>query len=89
MICKENHESIQAIMAELPTDQGGWGRHKCAACAYERGYRDGMEHVEVIHLADIMNSLPESQAGKQRHKSPLVAYMRGYSDGITDSYKQG
>lgn len=24
-------------MVTLPTDQGGRGRHKCAACAYERG----------------------------------------------------
>lgn len=86
MICKENHDSIQGIMEGLPFDQGGLGRHKCAACAYERGYRDGMGHVEVINLADIMNSLPESQAGKQRHKSPVVAYMKGYSDGITKSY---
>lgn len=87
MICKENHDSIQGIMADLPFDQGGLGRHKCAACAYVRGFRDGMNHIEVINLANIMNDLPESQAGKQRHKSPVVAYMKGYSDGIIQSYQ--
>jgi hypothetical protein len=38
MICKKNHPNIQTIMKKLPIDQGGKGRHKCSACAYEIGF---------------------------------------------------
>lgn len=87
MICKKDHSRIQSIMEHLPIDQGGWGRHKCAACAYEKGYQDGLNHVEQIDLEKIMKELDHSQAGAQRHKSPQAAYAKGYYDGITDSYK--
>lgn len=30
MLCNKDHSSIQKIMQELPDDQGGIGRHKCA-----------------------------------------------------------
>ncbi len=33
MACKKNHSLVQQIMSNLPYDQGGIGRHKCAACA--------------------------------------------------------
>lgn len=39
MLCNKDHSSIQKIMQELPDDQGGIGRHKCA---YMRGYYDGI-----------------------------------------------
>ena len=41
MACKKDHTQIQRIMSTLPTDQGGVGRHKCAACAYEAGFEEG------------------------------------------------
>ena len=86
MTCKKNHSKIQHIMSMLPDNQGGVGRHKCAACAYERGYDDGINHVELINLRQIIDGLEESQAGAQRHKSPHVAYTKGYLEGITKSY---
>lgn len=87
MACAKDHSTIQVIMTTLPFDQGGWGRHKCAACAYEQGYQDGLNHVERIDLAEIMKNLPESQARAQRHKSPQAAYVKGYYDGIIASYR--
>ena len=42
MACNKDHSAIQGIMAQLPYDQGGRGRHKCAACAYEIGYKLGL-----------------------------------------------
>ena len=87
MICKKDHSRIQSIMEHLPIDQGGGGRHKCAACAYEKGYQDGLNHIEQIDLEKIMKELDHSQAGAQRHKSPQAAYAKGYYDGITESYK--
>ena len=86
MACNKDHSNIQHIMCSLPFDQGGLGRHKCAACAYEKGYQDAFNHVETINLSQILNELDESQAQAQRHKSPHAAYAKGYLDGITDSY---
>lgn len=75
-------------MLSLPIDQGGIGRHKCAACAYEQGYQDGLNHKEIINLESILSNLEESQAKGQRHKSPHAGYAKGYYDGIADSYKK-
>lgn len=46
MACQKDHSNIQSIMALLPYDQGGRGRHKCAACAYEKGYELGLRMAE-------------------------------------------
>lgn len=74
-------------MATLPVDQGGKGRHKCAACAYELGYKDGLDLREQIDLGSILDNLEESQAKEHRHKSPHAAYVRGYLDGVEEYYK--
>lgn len=86
MACKKDHSSIQSIMESLPIDQGGDGRHKCAACAYEQGFLDGQNMVLQIDLNRLLDSLEDSQAKNQRHKSPLAAYAQGYKDGITYHY---
>ncbi len=36
MLCNQK-DRYNASFQELPNDQGGKGRHKCAACAHERG----------------------------------------------------
>ena len=87
MACKKDHSEIQDVMEKLPVDQGGWGRHKCAACAYEQGYHDGLSHRNQIDFDEIMRGLDESQAQAQRHKSPHAAYALGYANGVADSYK--
>lgn len=86
MACKRDHSAIQGIMATLPIDQGGKGRHKCAACAYERGRELGRQMTEDFKIGDILNSLDESQAQNQRHKSPHAAFAKGYLDGVCDAY---
>ncbi len=87
MICKKEHSKIQQIMSKLPIDQGGIGRHKCAACAYEKGFIDGRNHKEKIDLEELLTNLDDSQAKEQRHKSPHAAYAKGYYDGVVSSYK--
>ena len=77
MACNKDHSDIQNLMATLPTDQGGKGRHKCAACAYELGFNAGYCLEETVRIGDVLNSLEESQAGAQRHKSPHAAYALG------------
>lgn len=81
--CNQDHRNWP-FFESLPHDQGGYGRHKCAGCAYELGYQAGLERQEVIHLD--LDSLPESQAGVVRHKSPHAAFAMGYMDGVHASY---
>lgn len=82
MACKKNHSELSNIMNNLPYDQGGVGRHKCAACAYEKGYKAGYSLKEELDINEVLNGLEESQAGSQRHKSPHAAYALGYYDGV-------
>ena len=71
MACKKDHSAIQKIMFNLPVDQGGKGRHKCAACAYEKGFEAGKELKEVIDLSEIFDSLEESE----KEKSLMIAQL--------------
>lgn len=86
MACNRDHSNIQNVMANLPFDQGGRGRHKCAACAYEKGYELGLRMEENFSIANILDSLEDSQAQNQRHKSPHAAFAMGYLQGVTDAY---
>ncbi|MFD2542572.1 hypothetical protein ACFSSB_09610 [Lacinutrix gracilariae] len=82
MACKKEHSETDVIVSDLPIDQGGAGRHKCAAYAYEIGYQHGLERSENINLGDTLDSLVESQKGQRRHKSPHAAYALGYLNGV-------
>ena len=84
MTCNKNHR-YDSRFNNLPVDQGGTGRHHCAGCAYDRGYKNGLERKEKLDLD--LDSLPDSQAGTVRHKSPHAAYAAGYLAGVEDSYK--
>ena len=84
-ICNENHRYDQ-MLSDLPDDQGGQGRHKCAGCAYEKGFNSGVNFEENINID--LDSLDESQAGAVRHKSPHAAFAQGYLDGINSVYNQ-
>jgi hypothetical protein len=81
--CIQAHRFTSAFQS-LPESQGGPGRHKCAACAYGKGYQDGFQLKENLVLD--LHTLPESQAGSVRHKSPHAAYALGYLDGVTAHY---
>lgn len=82
--CQKAHR-YDPDFSKLPDDQGGSGRHKCAGCAYDRGYEAGLERREVLHLN--LDTLPDSQAGAVRHKSPHAAFAWGYLAGVRDSYR--
>lgn len=81
--CKLTHRYDPQFEA-LPDDQGGQGRHKCAACAFQKGYQSGFALQEVMALD--LHDLPESQAGTVRHKSPHAAYALGYLRGVEARY---
>ena len=88
MACSKDHSKIQDIMSKLTVDQGGIGRHKCAASAYEKAFEDELQLKEKIDLTKVLSDLEESQAGNQRHKSPHAAYVKGYYDGVLEHYNQ-
>lgn len=85
-ICDKDHRSAETFES-LPHDQGGHGRHRCAGCAYDKGYAAGVSREEVIAMN--LDALPESQAGTVRHRSPHAAFARGYLDGVEESYSNG
>lgn len=83
MDCTKSHRYEEKFQ-DLPDNQGGPGRHKCAGCAYEFGYQAGHNRANKISID--LNSLPSSQAGSVRHKSPHAAFALGYLDGVLASY---
>ena len=83
-ICKKSHR-YDSKFDSLPGDQGGAGRHRCAAYAYDNGFEDGFALKEQVNLN--LDNLPESQAGTIRHKSPHAAYALGYKNGVSEKYK--
>jgi hypothetical protein len=84
MLCKKDHRYEQMFL-QLPYDQGGDGRHRCAGCAYEAGLIAGRARAEQVNLD--LDSLPGSQAGTVRHKSPHAAWALGYLNGVRESYE--
>ena len=82
MACNKNHDDVQHIMKNLPTDQGGVGCHKCAACAYKVGSAAGYNLDGSLSIDGVLANLDESQARAQRHESPHAAYTLGYYHGV-------
>lgn len=81
--CTQDHR-YDSMFTPLPDDQGGKGRHRCAGCAYDRGYKQGLQRDESPTIE--LDSVPESQAGSVRHQSPHAAWALGYLHGVHDSY---
>lgn len=64
MKCKHGSSAPNAINS-LPESQGKPGRHKCAACCYDAGYRAGMANVaSIIHDARVTHARKSTAARK-------------------------
>lgn len=48
----ETSPHLDQILEELPENQSGAGRHKCAYCAYEAGLRAGLEDALGKRICD-------------------------------------
>lgn len=83
-MCNKGHR-YENMFLGLPDDQGGDGRHKCAGCAYDEGFKAGLDRAENIGVD--LTLLKESQAGTVRHKSPHAAWALGYMHGVMKSYE--
>ncbi len=78
-VCNKNHRYAQEF-ENLPLSQAEDGRHKCAGCAYEKGFEHGLNN-QRRNYEKIVQTLPDSQAGTVRHKDASEAYAAGYADG--------
>ena len=53
----ENHRRpLDGVMAGLPANQSGAGRHKCPYCAYEAGFDAGLQRAGEIIRDFILKS---------------------------------
>ena len=80
-ICKKDHR-YRKEFESLPYDQGGYGRHVCCGCAYERGIKDASSNKPLADCS-VLTQLPLSQAGTIRHRDAYEAYKAGYKAGLS------
>lgn len=78
-ICRLSHR-YSAMFQDLKDSQAADGRHKCAACAFEKGFHDGVNGS--YNYTSIVELLPYSQAGSVRHKDPYEACKLGFQCGV-------
>lgn len=66
MACNRDHSgSLPASFNQLPESQGGVGRHKCAACAYELGRAEGAAAEERLReRVRTLESATRSRSGR-------------------------
>lgn len=58
--CQKEHRH-NTYFNRLPKDQGSFGRHVCAGCAYERGYNLGLQKITSINVELEFDGLLDSQ----------------------------
>jgi len=85
MDCNKHHIETDKIVKDLPINQGGIGRHKCASCAFEKGYENGKNHIVDFNINDFISNLDRSQKGLHRHRDPIEAYELGYYHGQVEA----
>ena len=84
MRCNKEHR-YDSKFSDLPFGQEGDGRHKCAGCAYDKGYEQGLSRADKTNVD--LSTLPDCQAGEVRHKSAHAAWAKGYLEGVLKSYE--
>ena len=91
--CPQGASAPVRLLAALPKNQGGPGRHQCSVCAYTRGREDALrqrdESLSRVGSGDrcqhgskvphgLFDTLHHNQGGAQRHKCVGCAYKAGY-----------
>ncbi len=51
--CRHGAQAVSLILSKLPESQAGAGRHKCATCAFQFGFQDGVKLIERQVEADV------------------------------------
>ena len=83
--CNDNHRYAEIFKGLSYSQSHEEGRHRCTGCAYEAGFRDGLNNER--HSLNELN-LPYSQAGTGRHRSAQEAYNLGWEKGNEDFNKK-
>ncbi len=82
--CQKDHTITDELIKHLTIDQGGTGRHKCAACAYEEGVNDSKAGIKKQQIELVNKKIAYSQKAKRRHRSTLEAYNLGYDNSMKE-----
>ncbi len=67
IFCQKGHDfaTERVDWDHIPQSQANQWRHKCAACAYERGYRDAMaeaaESMKNMFIREVQALLPTTE----------------------------
>ncbi|MFA7083333.1 MAG: DUF3883 domain-containing protein [Arcobacteraceae bacterium] len=95
--CDNNNEILETIIKELPSNQGGSGRHKCVICAFSNGFEDGKLNNNLSHndkdieicnhgsfapIERIYNIHENQKPSQGRHKCLICAYHIGFNQSI-------
>jgi hypothetical protein len=95
--CDHGHSTPLEMFDHLDDSKSMTGRHKCAVCAYIKGYERGLifaaipsERSESCHAgkiapANMIDDLPESKAVPGQHKCPVCVYHFGFARGRRDA----
>jgi hypothetical protein len=94
--CEHGNSAPIKMLDEIGESQAKSGQIKCVICAYQRGYKWGVQkkflltgevwdfpickHGARAH-SKTLSELPVDQAGMVPHKCPTCAYNRGFEDG--------
>lgn len=87
-LCKHMSSAPRELLRGLPESQGGLGRHRCSACAFNMGISELNKRIDFhgrfvkcshgkVAPESILKSLKESQGGTGRHKCVVCAYQIG------------
>src|ERR1044072_985113 len=86
-ICNHGKLAPRAMLKALRESQAGYGRHKCAVCAYQQGLlfdntvnpSQGLDYCNHGNSApiSILIKLPDAQSGTGRHKCVICAFRHG------------
>ena len=80
MICDDKHLEIRDIINLLPDGQVNEGERKCPACAFEQGYKDGLEGRKR-NMDVVLSELPKANSEDYKNKSCEMAYVKGFDIG--------
>ena len=63
-VCQSDHRYLPSLEG-LPDSQAGAGRHRCAGCAYEQGYDDGLAR---IHRKEVAEPTGQGMRGESKRR---------------------
>jgi hypothetical protein len=62
LTCTHGSEALIHEIEALPTSQSGVGRHRCAVCAYVRGYEAGV--LAALQTSTVTSTVVQEMAGR-------------------------